>query len=296
MLVERKTSVSGWVKDLALFAATVAVASWQGWEAKELIWGLWLSSLVIGYAFILISAISIYFTGNVPGESGATKGFKDIKGLKEVRTIGMNVFVTIAAFFIFGPFRAIPWIVLLVNALFAGVTLYLKYGTGHGDESVIRTVVTRFFAFTPAVAFTLGFFSLHFGGFHFVHGLFLNSFFPIVEGTPFGESPGGTFAFAFGIVHAAARSYWPFVLIGAWSRLGDMKRSLEPGREQNMFLPYISVVKMHILIFVFAGLSAAGLEAWALYPVLVFYFFPAGTGFKAVFGRSAGSIKKAAVK
>ncbi len=290
MLVERKTSVSGWVKDLASFAATVAVASWQGWEARELIWGLWLSSLVIGYAFILISSLSTYFTGNAPGD---TKAKNVPKGL---RILGMNVFVTIAAFFFFGPFRAIPWIVLLVNALFAGASLYLTYGPGNDDASVIRAVARRFFAYTPAVAFTLGFFTIHFGGFHFVHGMFLNTFFPIVEGTPFGESIGGTFAFAFGIVNAAARSFWPFVLISAWSRLGDMRKALEPGREPNMFLPYISVIKMHILIFVFAGLNAAGLQAWTLYPVLFFYFFPVETVFKAVFGRSARSGNKATVK
>jgi hypothetical protein len=295
VLVERKMAVSGWVKDLASFAVLVLVASWQGWEAKELIWGLWISSLVVGYTFILISAVSIYFTGNIPGEPKNMKNLK-IKGLKEVRILGMNVFVTIAAFFVFGPLRAIPWIVLLVNALFAGATLYLTYGPGREDASVIRGVARRFFAYTPAVVFTLGFFTLHFGGFHFVHGMFLNTFFPIVEGTPFGESIGGTFAFVFGIVNAAARSYWPFVLISAWSRLGDMKKSLEPGREPNMFLPYISVVKMHILIFVFAGLSAAGLQAWALYPVLFFYFFPAGTMFRAFFGKVTGGRKELTVK
>lgn len=293
MLVEKKMAVSGWVKDLASFAVMVTIASWQGWEAKELIWGLWISSLVIGYAFILISALSIYFTGNMPGEpkmAGAPKV------LKEVRVLGMNVFVTIAAFFIFGPMRAVPWIVLLVNALFAGATLYLTYGPAKDDSSVIRGVARRFFAYTPSVVFMLGFFTLHFGGFHFVHGMFLNTFFPIYEGTPFGQSIGGTFAFVFGIVQTAARSFWPFVLITAWSRLGDMKDSFRSEKGPNMFHPYISVVKMHILIFVFAGLSAAGLQAWALYPVLFFYFFPAGTLLKGLFGRSAVSGKKVHAK
>lgn len=284
MLVERKMAVSGWVKDLASFAVMVTIASWQGWEAKELIWGLWISSLVIGYAFILISVLSIYFTGNVPGEP---KMANTPKALKEVRVLGMNVFVTIAAFFIFGPLRAAPWVVLLVNALFAGATLYLTYGPGKDDPSVIRGVSRRFFAYTPSVVFTLGFFTLHFGGFHLVHGMFLNTFFSIYEGTPFGESIGGTFAFVFGIVQTAARSYWPFVLITACTRLGDMKDSFRSEKGPNMFLPYISVVKMHVLIFVFAGLSAAGLQTWALYPVLFFYFFPAGTLLKGLFGRSA---------
>jgi hypothetical protein len=31
---------------------------------------------------------------------------------------------------------------------------------------------------------------------------------------------------------------------------------------------------MHLLIFVFAGLNAAGLSRYAVYPVLAFYFFP----------------------
>jgi hypothetical protein len=293
MLVERKMAVSGWVKDLASFAVLVLIASWQGWEAKELIWGLWISSLVIGYAFIIISSVSIYFTGNVPG---GPKTANLPGGPKEVKTLGMNVFVTIAIFFIFGPMRTIPWIVLLVNAFFAGATLYLTYRPGRDDASVIRGAARRFFAYTPSVVFTLGFFTLHFGGFHFVHGMFLNNFFPIYEGSPFGESIGGTFTFVFGIVQTATRSYWPFVLISAWSRLGDMRDSFGQGRVPNMMLPYVSVVKMHALIFVFAGLSAAGLQAWALYPVLFFYFFPAGTVLKALFGWSAVAGKKVHAK
>jgi len=49
-----------------------------------------------------------------------------------------------------------------------------------------------------------------------------------------------------------------------------------------MFLPYGNVVRMHLLIFVFAGLSAAGLASWALYPVLFFYFFPMGKMLKGI--------------
>ena len=44
-----------------------------------------------------------------------------------------------------------------------------------------------------------------------------------------------------------------------------------------------------LLIFVFAGLNAAGLEYWALYPVLLLYFFPAGSVLKALFGRRGGA-------
>lgn len=42
---------------------------------------------------------------------------------------------------------------------------------------------------------------------------------------------------------------------------------------------------MHILIFVFAGLQSAGLQTLALYPVLIFYFFPIGSILKAFAAR-----------
>ena len=41
-------------------------------------------------------------------------------------------------------------------------------------------------------------------------------------------------------------------------------------------MPYKNVVRMHILIFVFAFLSVVGLRSFVLYVVLVFYFFPIG--------------------
>jgi hypothetical protein len=290
MLIERKVSVSGWVKDLASFATIVTIAAWQGWQARELIWGLWISSLVVGYGFILVTSLSPYFSGQVPTDA------KVPKQMRELSAVGMNFFVTIAAFFFLGLSSRIPWIVLLVNAVFGAAAIFLARRAKNGPESVMGLVARRFFTYTPYVLFTLGFFTIHFGGFHFVHGMFLNAFFPIVEGTPFGESIGGTFAFVLGIVQTAARSYWPFVLITAWSRLGDMKNAIGPGREPNMFLPYVSVIKMHILIFVFAGLSAAGLEYWALYPVLLFYFFPTAQILKSITGKIGRRVARAPVK
>jgi hypothetical protein len=270
-----KMSVSGWVRDLASFASIVAIASWQGWEARELIWGLWISSLVIGYAFILISSLRPYFTGQAPCD-GKMPG-----QMKELGALAMNIFVSFAAFMILGIRSSFAWIILLANLSFGAAAVYLAKTAREGSESPLHTAARRVFTFTPCVAFTLGFFTVHFGGFHFVHGLFLNGFFPIVDGTPFGESIGGTLAFFLGIAGTAARSYWPMVMFSAWSRLGDLKRAAGTNGGPGMLLPYICVVKMHILIFVFAGLYAAGLRFWALYPVLIFYFFPAGSVLKA---------------
>jgi len=106
--------------------------------------------------------------------------------------------------------------------------------------------------------------------FHFVHGVFLNAFFPLVED---GETPGSILAFGI----AALANYWPFVLFTLMSRLDDVGRpgGVTSGRD-GMAAPYKNVVRMHLLIFVFAGLHAAGLVWFAIYPVLAAYFFPWG--------------------
>jgi hypothetical protein len=47
-----ETWASAWPDALA-FSAGLAVAWWTGWTAGDLVWSLWLSSLVIGYSLIL---------------------------------------------------------------------------------------------------------------------------------------------------------------------------------------------------------------------------------------------------
>jgi hypothetical protein len=118
--------------------------------------------------------------------------------------------------------------------------------------------------------FLLGFFTIHFGMFHFVHGVFLNTFFPLV-----GERE--SFPNIGAMLGSALRSYWPFVLTSFLSRLGDFRPKRGSSLAGNAFgKPYANVIRMHFLIFVFAGLHAAGLSGYAIYPVLVFYFFPWG--------------------
>jgi hypothetical protein len=42
----------------------------------------------------------------------------------------------------------------------------------------------------------------------------------------------------------------------------------------SMIAPYANVIRMHVLIFVFAGLHIMNLGGLAVYPVLAAYFFP----------------------
>lgn len=308
MLVASKRKRFDWLGDLGSFAVMVAIAAWQRWEARDLIWGLWISSLVVGYSFIVVTALSSYASDTVPEmPRGRRKRVADnsVSGaeapedraqvavpaaVRKLQPLAMNVFVVIASFMFLGPRSEIPWTILLFSAGFGGIAVMLSRGGRGGREPFAHKAARRFFLLTPSVVFFLGFFTIHFGGFHFVHGLFLNGFFPIVEGSPFGESIGGTLAFFETVVGAAVSRYWVFILFSAWSRLPDLRRAFEKADGPNMFLPYANVVRMHLLIFVFAGLGAAGLASWALYPVLFFYFFPMGKLLKGIFrgGNAAG--------
>lgn len=120
-------------------------------------------------------------------------------------------------------------------------------------------------------AFFLAFFTFHFGVFHLVHGAFLTHFFPIGEIDFFKNGP----LVIFFMAGAAVAKGWPLILgtfISRWKSL-PIHQS-EFSHLSGMLLPYVNVVRMHLLIFIFAGLSALGLDHLALFPILGFYYFP----------------------
>ena len=185
--------------DLFAFAGTVACATIFRWQARDIIWGLWISSLTVGYATIVSNVV------------------------RGVRTV-------------LGSYR--------VLAVIGGLG-------------------------------TLAFFTFHFGMFHFVHAVFLSGFFPL-EGA--GEGP---FNFL-GTVAKSAVSFWPLIVASFLSRLSDIfPGSPAPSDKDSFAAPYANVIRMHLLIFVFAGLHMADLSRLAILPVLAAYFFP----WKAALGR-----------
>lgn len=186
--------------DLFAFAGTVACATIFRWEARDVIWGFWISSLTVGYATIV---------------SNVLRGVRDV----------------------LGNYKAL--------ALVGGIG-------------------------------TLAFFTIHFGMFHFVHAVFLNGFFPFVE-----SSDG--FPHFLGMVAKSTAAFWPLIVASFLSRLSDIfPGSPAPSGKDSFAAPYGNVVRMHLLIFVFAGLHIAGLSRLAILPVLAAYFFP----WKAVLART----------
>ncbi|MCX7008607.1 MAG: DUF6498-containing protein [Kiritimatiellaeota bacterium] len=178
--------------DLLAFAGTVALALAFRWQAHDLIWSLWISSLSFGYFWLLAAlTCSVIYT---PGRKK-------------------------------------------IGAIIGGL-------------------------------FLAAFFTFHFGMFHFVHGVFLNLFFPLVK-----ENFGPPNVFT--LIGTALSAYWPFVLMTFVSRVRDFPWRQQPDDEgKAMFAPYLNVIRMHLLIFIFGGLYLLHLANLAIFPVLLFYFFP----------------------
>lgn len=137
--------------------------------------------------------------------------------------------------------------------------------TSKGLMPVIGVVVA-------IVVFLVGFFTIHFGMFHFIHGSFLSSFFPL-EGLTYPHSPWDLPRFA---IHMAGM-YWPFVLSSAISQFFRLNsKSEETVKGSDFFVePYKSVIRMHFMIFVFALLHYFKADNFMFYAViLLFYFMP----------------------
>lgn len=196
--------------DLVAFLATAVASFALRWDLAELVWGLWLSSLLVGYALIVYGILSVAFRG-VPREPKP--------GAK-------------------------PDLAQVLALLPRGAGFALRFA---------------------GAAFMLAFFTVHFGGFHYVHGIFLGLFFPLAPGHPGFDSviPNAVLAF---------RSSWPLVLTTAISMRGAF--DLQGGGFSPQ-TPYVSVIRMHFMIFVFFGAKLLQLDnRWLYIVVLFFYFFP----------------------
>lgn len=225
--------------DFAAFGAGLGTAYGLKWTTTDLVWSLWLCSLVLGY-LTLLSAIA----------AGAWLGLFVIR--QEVLTWKQR-----------GG--------LVLTGLAVG-------------------------------AFFLGFFSLHFCGFHAGHSVFLQHFFP-VAGVPqdgFGEAfinpprlwrlvfqhlmkPYGLFLIP---AIVAERQYVFRALTQAVKAVRECAAPHGTGADGKggglgvsmgdvMGRPYLNVMRMHVLIFFFAFCHALKVEPFLVYTVVyTVYFFP----------------------
>lgn len=224
-----------WPDGLA-FAGGLALAWFAGWSTTDLVWSLWLSSLVVGYVIIVWS--------------------------------------------IFGP------------AVFIGTQAWRDRGLLAGVPVLPAALGGT--AMLVGGLFLLAFFTVHFGMFHFVHSVFLESFFP-VNGSHRGMSGPHVSIYievvkryaiflplaflaerqAFRFSPAPVSSAPPDTAVTAEAIAARKARNARAGGMNGMMAPYKNVVRMHLLIFFFAAAHFARFENFAVYAVVyAVYFFP----------------------
>lgn len=121
--------------------------------------------------------------------------------------------------------------------------------------------------------FMLGFFTVHFGMFHFVHAIFLNSFFPLdIQGTEESFSPSHLHIY----LTAAFAEYWLFALAAGLSQSRFFIDAWRNDKAASFSTPYRAVIKNHLVIIALGFLTIATPQIDVLAPLLLVYFFPWG--------------------
>ena len=230
----RKSWSSAWPDALA-FVLGLGVAWVAGWTTTDLVWSLWLSSFVVGYATIVWTIVR-------PGIDLVRAASRDAAFTREVISTHRGA-------------TAIGLSVLIIGGLFM-----------------------------------LAFFTVHFGGFHYVHSQFLYSFFPLD-----GAEPGRVGMAGMATYLDVAQRYWHFLPAAFLAERAGFVRPSRPRLEADlsvtpaaiaarkaanakkgaMMAPYRNVVRMHGLIFFFAFAHFARLDGFLVYAVVyAVYFFP----------------------
>jgi hypothetical protein len=225
---------SAWPDALA-FALGLGVAKFAGWTTTDLVWSLWLSSLVVGFTMIVWGIVR-------PAVDIARAAWQHRAFAARARS----------------PFNA--------TTVAAGAILLL------------------------GGLFALAFFTLHFGGFHYVHSQFLSTFFPLD-----GRAAGQAGMAGVDTYLEVVRRYWQFLPSAFLAERAAFMRQAPPFEEdlsvtvaaiaarkaanaekgRMMFAPYRNVMRMHVLIFFFAFAHLAGVETFAVFTVVyAAYFFP----------------------
>ncbi|AKS42531.1 DUF6498-containing protein [Wenzhouxiangella marina] len=224
---------TGWrsaIPDLIGCGLALALAWTLGWRTADLIWSLWLASLVVGYSLILWklfgSSLMVLFRHG--GElrrslSDSPRGW-----------IGLGLIL-------FGQL------------------------------------------------FLLAFFTVHFGGFHWGHSVFVSSFFPISPetGAAFGLSMADflevlrRYAWFLPLAFLAERHLFSLPTThskhertsGINAGPADSVAGSKSTKSLDMGAAYKGVLRIHLLIFFLFGAHAAGLPDFVSYSVVYLSFF-----------------------
>ena len=233
-LPEEERWSSAWPDALA-FGLGLGVAWIAGWTTTDLVWSLWLSSLVVGFSTIVWTIVR-------PGVDIVRAASRDRAFTQQVLSAHRG-------------------------ATAAGIGILLFGGL-----------------------FMLAFFTIHFGGFHYVHSQFLATFFPLDGGDAGRVGTAGMSTYL-----EVARRYWLFLPSAFLAERAGFLRPPQPTKDDlavtpaaiaarkaanatrsgAMIAPYRNVMRMHGLIFFFAFAHFAHVDSFIVYAVVYgVYFFP----------------------
>jgi hypothetical protein len=271
--VKRRDIIPG----LLIFLLNLSLAIYEKWSVTDLIWSLWIASLTLGYAYILVAIVGMFIRGEHAGLSRSVAKKVEIKQ----SVVGLNIFLLLSLMFITGFSKITFGFFLLVTlSVLFGLNKEIKEKYGLTFLPDNQHIISRFFINLPSAIFMLVFFSFHFVFFHFIHSIFLSGFFPILGSSPFENNPGDLGIYFLNLVKFNLHHFWIFIALSAVSRLGLYLNSFKSGAGNVMFVPYKNVVRMHVTIFVLAFLSYAALADYVLYFVFIIYFLPVRSMFK----------------
>ncbi len=260
------------------FLITIVLATTQHWSATDLIWSLWISSLILGYAYIIISISGMLIKGDTSSIMG-----KKTSGTGNPPVVILNVFFLIILVFVLGFSKyTLLFFLLVALSILLNLSDEQKSHLGLGFLPASHRFISRLIIHLPSAIFMLGFFSIHFLMFHFIHAIFLNLFFPLLQDSPFDKTMDQTLIYLFNIFQEALKRFWPFILLSAFSRFDHYLKAFAAKGSASMFIPYKNVVRMHITIFAMAFMSALNLSNYILYFVLLLYFLPAKRVFRFI--------------
>lgn len=260
------------------FLITIVLATVQYWSATDLVWSLWISSLILGYTYIIISISKMLIKGDPSSMMGKKTG-----STGNPPVVVLNVFFLIILIVILGFTKYTLLFFLLVGlSILLNLNEDQKSHLGLGFLPSSHRFISRLIIHLPSAIFMLGFFSVHFLMFHFIHAIFLNLFFPLLQDSPFDKTMDQTVIYLFNIFQVALKRFWPFILLSAFSRFDHYLKAFSAKGSASMFIPYKNVVRMHITIFAMAFLSALNLSNYILYFILLLYFLPVKSIFRFI--------------
>jgi hypothetical protein len=230
---------SAWPDALG-FVVGLAVAWWAGWTASDLVWSLWLSSFVVGYAAILWSVFgpAIQLGRHAWGDRAFVKqamaGPQSPTALIALLIVVVGALLLLAFFtFHFGMFHYIHSQFLI--SFFPIETVDTVSLRRQADMTTYAEVLRRYWWFLPA-AF-------------------------LAERAAFVREPAPAV---------------PDLSVTA-AAIAARKAANASKGGPRMLAPYRNVMRMHVLIFFFAFAHFAEIDNFAVYAVVyAVYFFPVG--------------------